>query len=118
MNLRTEGFGGLLLLKGDRMGMRFSSRTFLVLFLILAAALGAWGRHEQLKLVPFVDARDQALVEWRVVKNLYDLHGAQLAPDEAVVRTRYFDHRAKVETAVARSWWPGNMLASNFCRAK
>jgi hypothetical protein len=114
----NEFFSALPLSRGDHMSTRFSLRTFLVLFLILAAGLAFWQRREQVKLVPLVEARDRALVEWRVVKNLYDLHGAQLAADEAVARARYFDNRAKVEAAVTASSWPGYMLVSRTGRAK
>jgi hypothetical protein len=89
---------------------RFTLRTGLLLLLLLGAGLAYWQHRERVELQPLIEAQERTLVQWRAVKALCDLHGTLLAVDEAEARERYFDNRKALETAVAASWWPGNLL--------
>ncbi len=76
---------------------------------LLAVGLESWRNCEESRLATLKLAREQALVEWRKVKGLYDVRGPSLAQDEAEARELYFHRRDAVEEAVVRSWWPGNL---------
>jgi hypothetical protein len=76
---------------------------------LVAVGLESWRNCEESRLATLKVAREQALVEWRKVKALYDVRGPSLAQDEAEARELYFQRRDVVEGAIARSWWPGNL---------
>jgi hypothetical protein len=89
--------------------LQFRLIGFMVFVALLAVGLESWRHCEQSRLAPLSAAREQALVDWRRVKALYDVKGPGLAQDEAAARELYFQRRDALEGAIARSWWPGHL---------